>query len=546
MARLNNVAYDVAIVGFGPSGAVAAALLGQVGLRVLVVDKSTSVYDKPRAVAMDHEIMRVLQGIGVADAVLPHTEPFSASEHFGADGQLIRRLTMLPPPYPMGWTPSMVFCQPPVEQILRERVAALPSVNVQLGTELVALSQDVDGASLQLQTGQESPRTVRASYVIGCDGASSTVRRLVGIELEDLDFDEPWLVVDVLANAQGLATLPHASAQFCEPARPVSFLIGTGNHRRWEIMLLPGEDARTMEQEAEVWKLLARWITPEDGVLWRRASYRFHALVAKTWHSGRVFIAGDAAHQQPPFLGQGMCQGVRDVANLAWKLQQVITGKLTSDKASAALLDTYGQERCAHVRQLTATIKGIGRYICERDPAAARARDAGLIAQVGGTVKSQPRQDLIPGLQVGLLSDLAQPPHTRHSAVGTLFPQPRVLRDGQPVLLDDVFAAGSVASSDAGAGWRVVLGDGAQGWQVPTSNVFALVRVRSQPQSGAWTETEGVLATWFQRHACAAAIVRPDHYVYAVAATETALNAEVVAAKAKFAWIHPNTPLRHS
>ena len=528
MDKLNDAAqyaaYDVAIVGLGPSGAVAAALLGQAGLRVLVVDKSHSVYDKPRAVAMDHEIMRVLQGIGVADAVLPHTEPFSASEHFGADGQLIRRLTMLPPPYPIGWTPSMVFRQPPVEQILRDRVAALPSVDVRLGVELVDLAQDAEGVSLQLQWQDGSSRAARASYVIGCDGASSTVRRLVGIELEDLDFDEPWLVVDVLANAQGLAKLPKASAQFCEPTRPISFLIGTGNHRRWEIMLLPGEDARIMEQEAEVWKLLARWITPGDGVMWRRASYRFHALVAQRWHKGRVFIAGDAAHQQPPFLGQGMCQGVRDVANLAWRLQQVIAGKAGKvGKATEALLETYGQERGAHVRQLTNTIKGIGRYICERDPIAARERDARMIAEAGGTVKSQPRQDLIPGLKVGLLSGQDHPAHPAHPAVGTLFPQPRVLQNGQPVLLDDA----------AGSGWRIVLGDAALGWSPTAGTDWAFLRVTATPQPGAWTETEGVLAGWFQRHACAAAIVRPDHYVYAVAATAHALQAELAALAVK-------------
>lgn len=524
-----DVTYDVAVVGFGPCGAVAAALLGQAGLRVLVVDKSHTVYDKPRAVAMDHEIMRVLQGIGVAEAVLPHTEPFSASEHFGADGQLIRRLTMLPPPYPMGWTPSMVFRQPPVEQILRDRVAALPSVDVRLGVDLVDLGQSADGVSLQLQAQDGSPRSARACYVIGCDGASSTVRRLAGIELEDLDFDEPWLVVDVLANAQGLAKLPKASAQYCEPTRPVSYITGTDNHRRWEIMLLPGEDAAVMAQPAQVWKLLARWITPDDGLLWRFASYRFHALVAQTWRNGRVFIAGDAAHQQPPFLGQGMCQGVRDVANLAWKLQHVLAGK-----AGSALLDTYGQERSAHVRQLTNTIKGIGRYICERDPAAARDRDAGLIAQAGGTVKPQPRQDLIPGLQTGLLSDLAHPANPIHPAVGTLFPQPRVLQNGMPVLLDDACASGYRMGTGTGTGWRVVLGDGALGWVLPVDDDFALLRVTSTPQAGAWLEAEGVLAAWFQRHACTAAIVRPDHYVYAVAATANALQAELAALARKF------------
>ncbi len=507
-----SLVFDVAVVGFGPSGAVAAALLGQAGLRVLAVDKSREVYDKPRAVAIDHEIMRVLQGLGVAQAVAQHTEPFSASEHFGADGQMIRKLTMLPPPYPMGWTPSMVFRQPPVEQILRERVAALPSVEVRLGVELVDLVQDAVGVSLSLRADDGSTQEARAQYVIGCDGASSSVRRLCGIELEDLGFDEPWLVVDLLANDQGLEKLPKASAQFCEPARPVSYIIGTGAHRRFEIMLLPGEDPRAMEHEDQVWKLLERWITPQDAQLWRRASYRFHALLATQWRKGRVFVAGDAAHQQPPFLGQGMCQGVRDVSNLAWKLQQVMAGH-----AGDALLDSYGPERSAHVRALTTTIKNIGKYICERDPQAAAERDARLRAAAGGTVKPEPRQDMVPGLSVGLLSGAA------HAARGTLFPQPFVLHAGAATLLDDA----------AGAGWRVVLGEAALGWAPRLPPLLALHRVGSEEHSLAWQETQGVLQAWFARHAVCAAIVRPDHYVYAVASTLQALQAELDALKFK-------------
>ena len=490
--------YDVAIAGCGPAGATAACLLGAHGLHVLIVDRATAVYDQPRAFALDHEIMRVFQNLGLADAIAPHLAPFSASEHYGVDGQLIRRLTMIEPPYPQGWTPSMVFRQPPLEAALRAKVRATPGVEMSLGEELLSFAQDDDQVTLTL-TRDGTQRTVTAKYLIGCDGASSTVRRILGVAHHDLDFDEPWLVVDVGVNAGGAAKCPHTSAQFCEPARPTTFLIGVGEHRRWEIMLLPGETPQQFEDDAAVWKLLARWITPQDGTLWRRASYRFHALVARQWRVGRVFLAGDAAHQQPPFLGQGMCQGIRDVANLSWKLAAVLQGR-----AREALLDTYGIERSAHVQRLTTTIKHIGHTICERDEGKARKRDAELLAQVGGSVKSVPRQDLIPPLDSGLLAAIA------HAANGTLFPQPRIRQQNGSALLDDV----------TGHGLRLMVGvmcNAAQIAALPAVKQCAASVV--QFGSAGFDEQDGIVAAWFARHGAAAALVRPDHYVYGVAST---------------------------
>ena len=493
--------YDVAVVGFGPSGAVAAGLLGGYGLSTFACDRSREVYDKPRAIALDHEIMRVFQQLGVVEKIAPHTEPFTDSCYYGVEGQLIRRMTTVAPPYPLGHHPSLVFTQPAVEKILREHAQSLPSVHVELGTGLTGLAQDATGVTLELHDDDGRTHGVRARYVIGCDGASSKVRELVGIELQDLDFDEPWLVIDVRVNERGLAKLPRVSVQYCEPQRPASFIIGPGNHRRWEISINEGEDPMKLATPEGAWRLLARWITPDDATLWRQAAYRFHALVADEWRAGRVFVAGDAAHQQPPFLGQGMCQGIRDVTNLSWKLAAVLRGN-----AGDGLLDTYGLERKAHVTELTTRIKQIGKLIGQRDPDKARARDGGLLAEHSGTVKPVPRQDVQPALTIGLIDA------RDHPANGTLFPQPWMLRDGATKRMDEL----------AGTGWRLVLDDTPR--PDPDSRSLGPNVTLLPLGAPGFTEAEGVVAAWFARHRCVTALVRPDHYVYGVASDATQLK----------------------
>jgi 3-(3-hydroxy-phenyl)propionate hydroxylase len=513
---IGNAANDfqVVVVGFGPSGAVASCLLGSHGLRTLAIDRMREVYDKPRAIAIDHEIMRHLDNLGVAGRVLPYVAPFPASQHFGAQGQLIRRIDMVPEPYPQGYVPTMVFTQPPVEAAIREHATSYPSVSVELGVELVGLEQDESGVSLHLRGDDGRSKTVTADYVIACDGASSGIRQQLGIEFDDLVFDEPWLVVDVRVNDSALSKLPLTAAQYCDPARPTSYIIGPGNHRRWEIMLLPGEDPQQMEQPEQVWRLLERWLTPDQASLWRSASYRFHALVARDWRRGRIFLAGDAAHQQPPFIGQGMCQGLRDVTNLVWKLARVIEGQ-----SGDALLDSYGEERRAHVIKLTSRIKDIGHVICERDPEAAAARDQRILGESGGVARTITRQEIVPPLECGLLA-------LDHRASGTLFPQPWLCQGTGRALMD----------ARHGAGWRLVI-DGRSGLRpsVQTTEDALSIGMETitivtdddtcdhRDQTPA-RELDGVVARWFDALGCRAAVVRPDHYVYGVAEDSASLT----------------------
>jgi 3-(3-hydroxy-phenyl)propionate hydroxylase len=484
--------YDVIIVGYGPVGAIAAAWMGLYGIHGLVIDKSEKVWDIPRAIALDHEIMRVFQNLGVVREVEPYTAPFPASQHYGVEGQLIRSIDAVSPPFPQGYTPTLVFTQPEVERVLREHVAKFSSIDVRLNVELVGLSQTSSQVVVELIDRHGSISTTTAQYLIACDGASSFVRQHCGLELEDLDFDEPWMVVDIVVDEHALPKLPATAAQYCNPARPTTFIVGPKNHRRWEIMLLPGEDPREMERPENVWHLLERWLEPTDGRLWRAGSYRFHALLAKEWRKGRILLAGDAAHQQPPFIGQGMCQGIRDVTNLAWKLVNVIRGDATTD-----LLDSYGEERKLHVHTLTSRIKAIGQHICERDPRKARDRDEHLIQQGGGVAPVVTRQEIVPPLASGFLA------RGETSGRGLLFPQPWIITSEGEKLLDDV----------TGLGWRLYL-DGFRS----DSTEFVARDIPVVVVGGCGLiERDGILKAWFKRHDCVATLVRPDHYVYGTA-----------------------------
>jgi 3-(3-hydroxy-phenyl)propionate hydroxylase len=362
--------YDVAIVGYGPTGATLANLLALQGLSVLVLDREAQIYALPRAIHFDAECMRVFQAIGIADALLPHLVIAPGMRFVNAQGRLLIDWTRPTALGPQGWHASYRFHQPDLETALRRRAEAQPGVDVRLRHDVFAVEEAGDGVLLRAED-TTSGKLLRfsARHVVGCDGARSLVRRLIGTELDDLRSHERWLVLDVLLQRERPDLGDH-SVQFCNPERPATYVRGVGPRRRWELMLMPGDDPATVAQPATVWRLLAPWLTPQDARLERAAVYTFHSVVAKGWRRGRLLIAGDAAHQTPPFLGQGMCAGIRDAANLAWKLGAVQRGE-----APDTLLDTYESERSPHVREFIETAVRLGQVIQTTDPEVARRRD---------------------------------------------------------------------------------------------------------------------------------------------------------------------------
>lgn len=488
--------FDVAICGLGPVGATLASLLGRKGVRTLAFDAAPEIHDSPRAIGMDHEVMRVFQEAGIADHIAQATRDYRDSEYRTAEGKVIRRFVSPPRPWPLSWPPYQTFVQPLLEGAIRTCAAGLPAVDMRTSLRLDGFDEDPTGVTLRLANAATGAgTTARARYLVGADGGSSFVRRSLGIAFEDLNFDEPWLVVDLRVNDDGCG-LPDVNVQFCEPERPHTFVMGPGNLRRFEFMLNPGEDPAEMARDASVWRLLEPWIGPDRATLWRAATYRFHALVARDWRRGRVFLAGDACHMTPPFLAQGMVQGIKDASNLGWKLAAACRG------ADDAILDTYEAERRPLVREVIAITKDLGRVICERDPGRAAERDARMLAEMEAGRGVTVRQSLFPPLSAGPLVR-----QMTGTAAGRPAPQPVVATSGKTLRLDDLTGPGFRLLStpgflpDADARQRL--------------DALGIPCVRIGPGLGEVPEEATVFRDWMAEHGAAAILVRPDHMVMA-------------------------------
>lgn len=498
-----GAAYDAAVIGLGPVGAAAALLLAREGLHVLAVEPSHAPNDKPRAIGLDHESLRTLQKVVSSDDLAPLLGAYQPSEYRSGAGTLLRRIVPQAAPFPLSWPPYNTFIQPEQERLLRARLVADPLIELALGWRMTALEQDSDVVRIELANEQDEEQAAECRYLVGCDGAWSPVREALGITYEDLSFDEPWLVVDVRVS-EG-AKLPEAITQYCDPARPATFVRGPRELCRWEIMLLPGENPTEMLTEDRIWALLSRWLTPAEGTIWRAATYRFHALVAKRFGRGRVFIAGDAAHQTPPFMAQGLNQGFRDVGNLCWK-----RGEVAARGAHPAILDTYDSERRPNARTVIELTKTAGRLICERDPAAAAERGRRMLAEVAAGQGELVRQDLLPPVLPGplILPDAdGTPPLT-----GTLCPQPTLSTPAGKRRMDDVMPARFLLLSFGD--WAPEEHDRASAKQLGVT--IAHVGRTAPPGAVTVDDRSGLLAAWQARHRLVAVLVRPDHLVFGV------------------------------
>ncbi len=472
---------DVAIIGCGPVGAMLANLLGLQGVTTLVLEREAAIYNLPRAVHFDDEVMRLFQTVDLAEAMQPLVHVSPGMKFVDDAGRLLLDWSRPMERGPQAWHASYRFHQPELERVLRDGLARWPSVSVQLRTEVFALEQEQDAVVVRyedLATGGLA--RCRARYVVGCDGARSLVRRLMGAPMEDLGFHERWLVVDAILR-RPRPDLGDHSVQHCSTQRPATYVRGTGDRRRWEVAVLPDEDGATITQAAKVFELLKPWVGPEDVDLERAALYTFHSALAPRWRSGRLLIAGDSAHLTPPFLGQGMCAGMRDAGNLAWKLARVLRGQNDD-----SLLDTYQAERAPHVREYIELAVRLGGLIN------AKAMEAAVPGSVlGGSEPvrmSSIKPRLGPGLAVGC-----------NGPIGQIAPQPRLANGTRlddyvgykyAALLRSDFAASLPAETLAGLANRevVVVADDAAEQQA-----------------------------WLQSTGASAILVRPDRYVLGTA-----------------------------
>lgn len=506
----HDTAVDVLVVGAGPVGLTLANLLGVHGVRTLVVERNPGLEAQPRAVTLDDESLRTFQGAGVVDEVLKDTVLGYGVQYFDWRGRPLAAIDPTRQEY--GYPKRNAFRQPLLVKALLGALARHPRVQVRFGHELLRFVQDEHAVHATIKTPDGGSTAVTASWLVACDGGRSGVREQCGIVLDGDTFPERWLIVDL---AERGTPLRHTRT-YCDPRRPAIRLPGPHGALRYEFMLRPGDRDEEVLAEAT----FRRWIAdrvPEDAALplVRKAVYGFHARVATRWQHGRVFLAGDAAHLTPPFAGQGLNSGIRDAANLAWKLAAV-----TRQRAGAELLASYETERRPHAAALIRMALRIGAFMQPKTVPGAIAAQWALRAvcllPAARDYVLQLRFKPKPRAHAGWFERTPQHPHAE------LLPQPPVEHPLRGTVLLDTLL---------GPGFAVV------GWDSPAfraharsllpaelpGRVLALVRrdddfIGAAPPAGIERARDltGELGALLDRCGAAAVVVRPDRYSWRI------------------------------
>ncbi|MEU6800885.1 bifunctional 3-(3-hydroxy-phenyl)propionate/3-hydroxycinnamic acid hydroxylase [Streptomyces neyagawaensis] len=508
---MNRPNFDVAVIGLGPVGELAALLLAREGLSVLALEREADVYPEPRVGVLDGEAMRTLQKAGVYERAIVDMLPGTGAQWMSPRGKVV--VTTLPTEKPQGHPWITPIHQPALDRHLRSALAESGTADVRLSHTVTRLTQDSGGVDLEFLDARGALGQARAGIVLGCDGANSKVRQLIGATLVGSDFTDTWIVID----AKLPEPIPHIPyfQMWLDPAAPrLTGRLASGLHR-WERKLMPGEDRDEMLSADAAQRIIGRDTDPDKAEIRRHLIYDFRAKCASQWRVDRVLLCGDAAHLMPPMVGQGLNSGIRDVTNLIWKVAAVLRSG-----APLESLDTYEAERRPHAEAITNLSVRAGQLTTIGSAKAAAARDA-----VAGTVLRIPalRNAARQGrwrkparYRRGLLSGRTSP----LSPVGRLFPQPIVRTfEGEERLLDDV----------AGTGWRIIgWGDHPGESLSPRGQHLAETVLRATfvtfteagrrptrpgARSDVLEDVEGVARPFFRRKPIL--LVRPDNYVYA-------------------------------